>query len=453
MTANVVDINTAKPTPVNTEQVRGQLRMAERLGELYADRLIHVAGLGWFYWTGSHWAEDDTGQAKRAVIDVLKIALANSLNDKTLRPDVDRCSTNAGVEGVLGLAAALDVFAVKVKELDADPYLLNCQNGTLDLETFELRAAKPSDRITKVAGGSYDPDAQSDLWDRFLATSLPDAAVREFLHRYTGLGAVGMVIEHVLAILTGTGRNGKGVFYTAISHALGDYAAIVEPDLFLHRQGAHPTGEMDLRGLRWAVVSETERDRKLAVATVKRLTGGDPIKARRMRKDFVQFDASHTAALITNHLPKVPADDPALWARLRVVSFDKVIPRAEQDPHLPTKLRGVADAILAWVVQGWRDYVNEGLNEPESVRSATTHYRDESDAVRRFVEERCLTGGAFKTTTAGLYDAWETWRRHDGADEVSQKQFGLDLDRMGFATFKTNGRRVRALGLLDTTTK
>ena len=41
---------------------------------------------------------------------------------------------------------------------------------------------------------------------------------------------------------------------------------------------------------------------------MKRLTGGDPIKARKMRQDFVQFRPSHTAVLLTNHLPVVRGD-------------------------------------------------------------------------------------------------------------------------------------------------
>ena len=56
-----------------------------------------------------------------------------------------------------------------------------------------------------------------------------------------------------------------------------------------------------------------------------------------MRENFVEFEPSHTPALVTNHLPKVSGDDPALWARLRVVPFDVVIPDDEQDGHLGRK--------------------------------------------------------------------------------------------------------------------
>lgn len=255
---------------------RGQTRMAYRLADSHAGQLLHVHGLGWYVWDGRRWAEDDQGQATRAVLDVLRAALGNSLGDRDLQQDVRRCESAAGIAGVLTIAAALEPFAATVRDLDADPYLLNCANGTLDLRTGALQPHRPADRITKITGAAYDPDAAGATWARFLDRVLPDSDVAGFLQRYAGLALCGRVLEHKLAILTGTGRNGKSVLYGALAAALGDYAGTAEPDLFMHRDGAHPTGELDLRGVRWVVVSESDRGRRLAEATVKRLTGGDP---------------------------------------------------------------------------------------------------------------------------------------------------------------------------------
>lgn len=427
---------------------RGQARMAYRLADAYADRLLYVNGIGWHWWDGRRWAEDQTGRAKRAVLDVLRIALAESLEDTELRKDVRKCETATGMNGVLEIAAALEQFAVTVPDLDADPYLLNCANCTVDLRTMEARPHDPADRITKVCGAAFRPDATGPRWEQFLAEVLPDPEVRGFLRRYVGAGLAGTVLEHVLAILTGTGRNGKGVFYGAVSSALGDYADSAEPDLFMHRDGAHPTGEMDLRGVRWVVVSETEQGRRLAEATVKRLTGGDEIKARRMRQDFVKFRPSHTAALVTNHLPKV-STDPALWARLRVVPFDVVIPPEQRDPHLGEQLQLELDAILTWCIAGWVDYQQcGGLAEPAAVLAATDAYHTSSDAVARFITEACIVNPHMRVTVADLWARWCRWCSEDGADEGTQKAFGMDLDNRGFPVKKSGARWRIGIGLL-----
>jgi putative DNA primase/helicase len=430
---------------------RGQARMAYRLADRYAGQLLHVSGLGWHQWDGARFGFDDRGRAKRAVLAELRQALSDSLDDKELRADVRKCESAPGVAGVLDLAAALRPFASAAADLDSDAHLVNVANGTLDIRTFELRPHSPHDRITKVCRGAYHPDAESPVWTAFLARVLPDDEVRGFLQRLAGLGLLGAVVEHVLGILTGVGANGKSVLDKAIRYALGDYACTAEPDLFMHREGAHPTGEMDLRGVRWVVVSETDKDRRLAEATMKRLTGGDTIGARRMRQDFVEFTPSHTPLLITNHLPKVSGDDAAIWRRLRVVPFNVVIPENEQDNELDARLQLEADGILAWAVAGYRDYLERGLDEPATVREATDTYRRNSDAIGRFIADRCHTGPVFRATTSALYAAWQRWQESDGCEPVGRGAFGSALDSRGYPAAKpVHGKRWRSgIGLSE----
>jgi putative DNA primase/helicase len=431
----------AEPTTVH----RGQARIAYRVANRYADRLLNVSGLGWFHWDGARFRPDERGAATRAVLAELRRALADSLSDHDLARDVRKCESAAGVAGVLSLAGALESLSAAVADLDADPYLLNVANGALDLRTLELRPHAAADRITKVCRGAYRPEVHSPLWEAFLARILPDEDVRRFVQRLVGLGLYGAVREHVLGIWTGTGANGKSALDKAIRYALGDYAATAEPDLFMHREGAHPTGEMDLRGVRWVVVSESEKDRRLAEATMKRLTGGDTIRARRMRQDFVEFTPSHTPLLITNHLPRVSGDDKAIWRRLDVVPFTVEIPEAEQDGELDERLQLEADAILSWAVAGWRDYDKRGLAEPASVRQATDDYHRNSDALARFIAECCHVGPAVQSITGQLFEAWERWRIADGAAEsLSLKAFGLGLTNRGYLPDKAaNGKRWR----------
>ena len=364
------------------QQHRGQVRIAYRLADRYSGKLLFVPKIGWHQWDGKRWAKDEKGAATRAVLSVLRRALADSLADPDLRQDVRKCEGAAAIRGVLEIAGTLEEFVAVADELDADPYLLNTASGTLDLRVGKVRPPDPADRITKVTRGAWRPEETLiGPWEEFLEQVLPDVEVRGFLQRTIGMALLGKVVEHVLPILTGTGGTGKGVAYGTILHALGDYAATAEPDLFMARDGAHPTGQMDLFGRRLVVVSESDQGRKLAEATMKRLTGGDKIKARYMGRDFVEFEPSHTAVLVTNHLPKVSGDDDAVWRRVRVVPFGVTIPVDQQDGHLGERLELEADAVLSWAVAGHLDYVARGnrLDEPGSVRVATDTYRADSD--------------------------------------------------------------------------
>ncbi|MGW9415160.1 DNA primase family protein [Arthrobacter cupressi] len=429
---------------------RGQLRMAHRLAAGHADKLMYVHGLGWYCWQSSRWVEDRTGEAERCVFSVLRAAHAEAFGDDKLSADVRSCQSANGVEGVLKLASKLKEFAFTTDDLDADGYLLNVPNGTLDLRAMELRGHDHRDRITKVCGASYDPAAAGPVWSAFLHRSLPDPEVRAFLQRYIGQALAGRTMEHALAILTGAGRNGKGVWCGAVNKALGSYAISVRPELLLSRDGAHTTDEMDLMGVRWATMSEIDQDRPLAEATMKRLTGGDMVRARRMRQDNVAFLPSHTLAMVANHLPKTSGNDEALWKRLKVVPFEVVIPAAEQDPRLDEKLDLELEAVLAWIVAGWQEYQILGLADPPKVRARTAAYRDDSDGLALFMTDNCVTGDGPNVPVDELWRAWERWANAAGfiRQAATKREFSKALEARGFEQGKSGGtRKWKRIGL------
>jgi len=101
----------------------GQARMAYRLAAQYRGELLYVywnrTERGWLSWDGTGWTHKDPGAPTRAVLDVLRRALAASPNDRKLRSDANMCESAAGVAGVLDLASALETFAIDGAELDA----------------------------------------------------------------------------------------------------------------------------------------------------------------------------------------------------------------------------------------------------------------------------------------------------------------------------------------------
>jgi putative DNA primase/helicase len=147
---------------------------------------------------------------------------------------------------------------------------------------------------------------------------------------------------------------------------------------------------------------------------------------------------------VTNRLPVVKGDDPAVWRRIRVIPFHVVIPQKDWDLTLPERLALHADAILTWVVVGHFDHEdNGGMREPKSVVQATGKYKVDSDAITRFIEAECLINEHMFVTVAELWDRWSGWRVDDGADDISKKAFGEAMDRRGYPSQKERGTRVR----------
>ncbi len=311
------------------------------------------------------------------------------------------------VAGALTLAGTEEGIAIPHDAVDADPFRLNCRNGVLDLRTGNLGPHDPALLLSKMTGAEYRPDADGEF-AKFLADVQPEQTMRDYLARLVGQALEGRVTEHILPIFHGAGANGKSTFTTAVCAALGDNAGPADADLLTARTfDAHPTGTADLFGLRLAVLGESDRGRHLAEGTVKRLTSTEPVKARRMREDFWSFSPSHTFLLLTNHKPVIGGTDEGIWRRLRLVPWPVVIPPEQRDLDLGDKLALELDAVLAFLVAGYRDWHARGLADPQEVTAATHAYREESDVLSRFIAERCLTFTASTARSGELFGAWK----------------------------------------------
>jgi putative DNA primase/helicase len=446
MSKPVEDIGVAAADPLPTEP-RTELGYARRLVHVYGNRLRYVpAWRRWLAWDGRRWEHDTTRQPQRLMKAIARRVMADALvveDEQRRRALVNlarRGESSAGVAGALTLAGTEPGVVVTPDDLDADPWLLNCRNGTLDLRTGELRRHDPADLLTKVTGAAYRPCAAGAEFARFLERVQPSEEMRSYLARLFGHALEGRQVEHVLGILWGAGANGKGTLVGAVDRALGDYSDAADPELLTARTyDAHPTGVADLFGLRLAVLHESDRGRRLAESTIKRLTGGDRVKARRMRENFWSFDPSHSFVILTNHRPIVAGTDEGIWRRLRLVPFDVVVPAGERDEELPAKLGLELEAVLAWLVAGYRDWREHGLAEPNQVTAATDSYRAESDVLARFLDERCLTGPHFHVGSSELFAAWAKWCADEGETAGTQTAFSTALTNRGLDKHKTGG--------------
>lgn len=431
---------------VNVERHRGQMRFARRFAARYEGRFLHAHGIGWHEWDGTRWAYCKDGAPTRAVESLVRNAYADlgaifgdeqqvKAKRQALLADIRACSSASGVAGVLEIAGALLPCTIAGELVDVRAELFNTQTGTVDLQTQDVYPATPADRLTRRAEAAFDPAARCPEWETFLETIQPDRDVREFLQRLLGMAMFGAVREHVLAIFSGTGANGKGVLRSAVMAAFGDYAREVDPELLMESKNPrHLTFLMELKSMRLVFASETNRNRRFDESTMKRLVGGDPIQANRMRHDPITFDPSHTLIMVTNHLPIVSGDDPAVWRRLLVVPFDVVIPDEKQDSKLPDRLTepGARAAVLAWIWRGWLAYCKEGLNAPDAVVKRTDAYRAESDSLGNFISECAVVNPNVYARASSFYEAWRDWCADNGAASGSMKQFSKALVDRGY---------------------
>jgi P4 family phage/plasmid primase-like protien len=435
----------AEDEPGPIDQPYTDLGNARRLVATHGDDLRHAPQWGcWLIWDGHRWTEDHTGEVIRrakAVVDAMltEIAtIADSDDRKRLAAHWMRSQAAPRIEASARLATTEPTIPVTVDQLDADPWTLNTRSGVLDLRTGALLAAERRQLVTKLAPVTVVAGAACPTWEWFVDWAMcGDAELVAFLQRAVGYSLTGTVGEQCLFFCHGHGDNGKSTFLHVLQRLLGEYAAAAEPDLLLattHER--HPAGMADLLGRRLVVVQEVDEGRRLAEATVKQLTGGDTIKARRMRENFFDFRPTHKLWMAANHRPQVRGTDHAIWRRIRMIPFLAQIAEQDKDTTLPERLERELPGILQWALRGLADWRHGGLRPPCSVVAATAEYRIEQDHIGRFIEECCQLAADVCVTAKDLRATYERWCAENGERPWSAKAMGPQLVERGCERFQ-----------------
>ncbi len=454
-------------TPGRDRPPRGfnltDLGNAERLVARHGENIRYCHALGkWFCWGGRRWADDRTGRVCYMGRETVRQigGAAPTLEDaderKALLKWAISSEAKARIDAMIGLAEAEAGIPVAPEELDADPWKLNCLNGTVDLRTGALHPHRREDLITRLAPVEYDPDARSEVWERHLEDATGgDAQLAGFLQRAAGYSLTGDVSEEVLFFVHGPAAAGKSTFLEALKAALGDYATTADFEAFLARRevGGARNDIARLAGARLVASIEVDEGKRLAEGLIKMLTGGDTITARFLYKEAFEFLPTFKLWLAANHAPKVRDDDEAMWRRILRVPFDQVIPKGERDPAVKKTLRNPAaagPAILAWAVEGCLAWQHEGLGIPPAVEEATQEYRDEMDPLRDFLEDCCVLAPDAWVLTGDLRHAYESWAREQGEAHILRgRQFTDRLKVRGLKAERRHaGRGWRGVGLL-----
>ena len=456
----------------------------------------------WAIWRGTHWKWDEDRsieQLARSTVERIgrqaeeMAALAAKGGDVEQAAMFGRFARRA--LSMHGVRAALDVAGGTYRMDDGgslclpiaefDPYhstkfLINCRSGVLDLRTRSLAPHAKSKvlHITKLAPVEYRAEAEcpeflSSLWSIFEGDRDAARASRliELLQVGLGYSLLGDQSHHLLFLLYGPeGRNGKSLIVGIVQSVLGaDYAGTAPPGLLRQKRGeTHPTELADLNGKRFVSTIETSRSDKLDEALVKHLTGGDAVKARRMREDFSEFQPTHHLWIATNNLPKADAADSALWARIRILPFRRRFLKPEDhgfetsplvyraDDNLACRILGSErEGVFAWMVEGCRRYLETGAvpNPPES-REEVSEYRRSNDPVGDWIAELCETTGSGTADRAELPDEWWTasallylsfkgWSEARGARPPSDNGLARCLTEKGFPSRRERGGQAR----------
>lgn len=430
-----------------------------------AKRLLYAFGTSirysathnaWYLFDDTRWRVDTDGAIQRCAKSAVGLifseasAETNRQRQRAIQRHALRSESSRSLNAMVSVASTEADVCIASDRLDADPWLFNVANGTLDLRTGKLSDHDRTDLITKISPVKWDVSAKCPLWDEFIMYAMEeDEEVVEFLHRFFGYCLTGLVTEQVLLFMEGTGGNGKTTALLVLMYVLGDYAIQGAPGLLMSKHNeSHPTEVADLQGARFVANAEVEKGKPFAEALIKQLTGSDPIRARRMRQDFYQFMPSHKLCIAANHRPIIKGNDEGIWRRVIRIPWHRKVSSAKKDPFLIDKLKKEAPGILNKLVAGCLAWQKKGLQPPDKVRLATNEYREEMDVLSEYMEDRCSIHSEATIPKKQLYLDYAEWCEDMKQRPQSYSLFCRQLSERDYKStvikVKVNGQRKSA---------
>jgi putative DNA primase/helicase len=308
--------------------------------------------------------------------------------------------------------------------------LINLSNGTFEVsESPILRAFDPCDFMRYQLPFAYDPKATAPKFHAYLNRVLPERDKQIILCEFLGyifIPTERLKLEKVL-FLYGGGANGKSVLYDIIRALLG-------------RQNTSEYSLQsltDVSGYSRAQIADVlvnyagEINGKLESSRFKSLASGEAIEARLPYRDPFIIENYAKFVFNTNELPREVEFTHGFFRKFLILVFGVTIQESEQNKGLANEIvKDELAGVFNWILIGLERLLTNGkFSDSPSADRALNEFRNESDTVKRFLEENeYLADLENKILLGVLYDAYKGFAFEDGNKVLSKSNFKKRLE-------------------------
>lgn len=421
---------------------------AQLYSDLYPNHRYNSTAKTFWIYDGTRWVPDNEGLLARHDLKILCKALLK-YSERICADNYAKAIMKLGGSTKRNniLVDIKDNSAFSVNDLDRNDYLLNVENGTLDLSGDKptLMSHHPDMLVSKICRVKYNPNIKGEEWQKFVSDiMLGDTAKIRYLQKIAGMSLTGNTQEEKIYILYGpTTRNGKSTYCETLAYLEGDYAANIRPESLSQKNNVdsrQASGDIArLAGVRYCSVAEPRKRMVLDAGIVKNLTGRDGITARHLHEREFTFLPKMTMVMNTNHLPIISDDTLFSSGRVVVIEFLKHFEEDQQDRTLKDRLCSPESlsGILNWCLEGWYAYKKEGLEPPQPIVDATAQYRLDSDKIGAFISECLVPCESINTVGKEAYMAYTRWCQDAGYGIENKSNFFAELKNKGI--FRISG--------------
>ena len=289
-------------------------------------------------------------------------------------------------------------------KIDADQNYFCFSNKVYDIRKGKFKSIKKEYYLSRNTG--YDApenitQEQHKEIDELFFSIFENKKVADYLLFITAMCLYTNRFEK-LFILTGNGRNGKGLITTLINKSFGTYFLMGSNDLLTCKDEQKNPTLAKAKGIRYMAISEpaeeNDKETKFNLSMVKKLTGRDILSVRTLYKEPIEYVPSFTMFISCNKQPAVDETNEAIRNRFRFIHFpftfvNKPKRKFERPINIElkdqiekdTELRDIFIHYLLYLVS--QDYDKQHIVEPEECILFTNKYFDDNNDVGAFLEK------------------------------------------------------------------
>lgn len=388
----------AAPQTIEPEYESSDVEVPAKLSpNAHADRLMQqhafLNHLGVLYqYNGTHWGQIDTGTLKH-----LALVAEPRFSNMKRRSEI----ANRIIDGSRNDA---------VRWRNLEKFEIPLLNGVIDVRSMSLRGHRKSDFLQSCVPHEYDSSSCCPVWQECLDTYFggdPDQeAKQDALQEFFGYCLMPHATYKKALLCKGESDCGKSTIPYLLRVLAGQQnccAVGVE-------SMDDPRKRAPLRGKLVNLLTELTSDAMIADGGFKTLVSTEePILFDEKFLPPVLDVPIAKHVIVTNVLPTINDRSRGTFNRLLLISFNHVIPLAQQDRSIWDKLRGEINGILHWALYGaQRLYLNGGTFTGVG-RVEVEEYRASQNPVVEWLTEACEVDPDGRAPLPDMRDRFARW--------------------------------------------
>ena len=305
------------------------------------------------------------------------------------------------------------------KTLDQIPYLLGFKDCVIDLRDFsfcnytpQLLISKGLMYVTKQEFTKQISENGDSEMGKFVLSCMEDDKDKvEYLQEYLGYCCTGVTKEQTFMVMTGEGRNGKGVLIGVLKNVMSDYSTALSSAVCIRSDrpiaaGAPTPHLIPIVEKRIGIYDESCEGDNFNEKELKLVSGTGTIQVRRLYGEEETRTITCKVILSTNYMPAFSTADVPFLSRPVFVKFplkfvagyDKETAPEHHRPidlDLETRLIGNRVGVLLWFLKGSKYYFEQAKKgdsilisrAPAGIKSFGEKTKGSMDSVQMFINE------------------------------------------------------------------